>query len=132
MRTQELPLHDIKPLMPMHDYTLYFLAGAAAVAMLFLGLAVYLMLRRWRRFRRENRRKKCYEALERVDFGDAKTAAYAVTEFGRCFASDSPRLAEAYRNLTERLEAYKYRKTVPPIDEETRGYYRIFLGMIDV
>ena len=125
-------LHDIKPLMPMHDYTLYFLTAAAIVVTVIIVLVVYLAVRRWQHARRENRRQKCFDALQRIDFGDSKAAAYAITGYGRCFESDSPRLQEAFHNLTERLEPYKYKKTVPPIDEETRSYYRIFLGMIDV
>ena len=72
------------------------------------------------------------DALGTVDLDDAKRAAYAITTLGRCFAGDSPRMQEAYRNLSARLEPYKFKKTVPPIDEETRAYFRIFLGMIDV
>lgn len=132
MPADDVPLHDIKPLIAIHDYTPYYLAAATAVLLALLLVVAYLLLRRYRELRRRNRRRECLEALQAVDLGDAKAAAYAITRLGRCFAGDSPRLQEAYRNLSARLEPYKFRKTVPAIDENTRAYFRIFLGMIDV
>jgi hypothetical protein len=132
MRSDDIPLHDIKPLVEIHDYTPYYLAAAAAVVLFFLLLVLYLLIRRYLGERRENTRRACRRALETVDLDDAKQAAYAISRLGRRFAEDSPRLQEAFENLERRLEPYKFRKTVPPIDEETRAYFRIYLGMIDV
>lgn len=132
MRTDDIPLHDIKPLVEIHDYTPYYFALATAVAVVLLLLMLFVFVRRWRAARRSNRRHACLRALEAVSFDDAKAAAYELTRLGRCFADDSPRLSEAYANLCRRLEPYKYKKKVPKIDEETRAYFRIFLGMIDV
>ena len=50
----------------------------------------------------------------------------------RATPDDSTRCREAYDALVDRLAPYKYRKAVDPIDEETRSYYAIYLGMIDV
>ncbi|MEJ2468464.1 MAG: hypothetical protein P8Y51_05230 [Campylobacterales bacterium] len=132
MRSNDIPLHDIKPLIEIHDYTPYYLGAAAAVVLALLLVVAYLLVMQYRRSRGRNRRRECLEALNGVDLDHAKDAAYAITRLGRCFASDSPRLEEAYRNLSRRLEPYKFKKTVPPIDEETRAYFRIYLGMIDV
>ncbi len=132
MTNGELPLHDIKPPVEIHDYTvLFFTVAALVVAAVALAVA-FVAWRHWRQRRSENRRRRCFERLQHIKTDDAKAAAYAITRYGRCFAGDSERLREAYRNLTERLAPYKYRKTVPPLDEETLSYYRIFLGMIDV
>ena len=132
MPAADVPLHDIKPLIEIHDYTPYYLAAATAVLLVLLLLVLYLLVRRYRELRVRNRRRECLDALRAVDLGDAKAAAYAITRLGRCFAEDSPRLQEAFLNLAGRLEAYKFRKTVPAIDEDTRAYFRVFLGMIDV
>jgi len=132
MQDVDIPLHDIKPLIEIHDYTPYYLAAATAAVLILLALVLYLLIRRYREGRVRNRRRECLDALNRVDLGAAKEAAYAITRLGRCFSEDSPRLQEAYRNLTGRLEPYKFKKTVPAIDEDTRAYYRVFLGMIDV
>ena len=132
MQAVDIPLHDIKPLIEIHDYTPYYLAAATAAVLTLLGLVLYLLGRRYREGRGRNRRRECLDALGAVDLDDAKTAAYTITRLGRCFAEDSPRLQEAYLNLRGRLEPYKFKRTVPAIDEDTRAYYRVFLGMIDV
>lgn len=129
---RDIPLHDIKPLIQIHDYTLYYLLGASAVVVALLALLAYLLVHRYRLKKSFNHRQECFDALAALDLDQAKTAAYTITRLGRCFADDSPRLREAYDNLVHRLEPYKFKKSVPAIDEETRGYYRIFLGMIDV
>jgi len=131
-KSVDIPLHDIKPLIEINDYTLYYLAAATLVVLLLIIMVLYLLIRRYREGRVMNRRRECMDGLEAVDLDDTKAAAYAITRLGRCFADDSVRLQEAYLNLSSRLEPYKFKKAVPPIDEETRAYYRIFLGMIDV
>jgi len=131
-KSVDIPLHDIKPLVEITDYTPYYMAAAAMVVLMLAAVVLYLLILRYREGRKRNRRRECMNGLEAVDLDDAKAAAYGITRLGRCFADDSPRLQEAYRNLSSRLEPYKFKKAVPPIDEETRAYYRIFLGMIDV
>jgi hypothetical protein len=132
MQSQTLELHDIKPLIPLYDYTPYYLAAAGVAVLALVLLVGYVLVRRYRESRVQNRRQDAFDALGAVDLDDAKRAAYAITRLGRRFADDSPRLEEAYRNLSARLEPYKFKKSVPPIDEDTRAYFRIFLGMIDV
>lgn len=132
MKSDDIPLHDIKPLAEITDSTLIWLSFLAVLAAVLMLLAGYLLWKKWRSGRREDRRRVCYDALRNIDLDDAKNAAYAISRFGRCFASDSPRLNEAYDALSTRLSIYKYRRNVPPLDEETRSYYAVFIGMIDV
>jgi len=128
----DIPLHDIKPLMDVPDSSGSFLLLLMFVALIiFMGLA-YLLYQRIRSIKRLDRRKYHYKILQKIDFSDPKRAAYMITEHGRFFADDSERLYEAYQNLIERLERYKYRKEVSPIDDESRSYYKIYLEMIDV
>lgn len=132
MQGYDVPLHDIKPLMEIHDPTPVILGGASIVVVLLLLLVGYVLLKRVLISKRHSRRRRCFAQLEALELDSGKAAAYAISKLGRCFAGDSPRLGEAYDNLYGRLEPYKFKKSVPPIDEETRAYFRIFLGMIDV
>ena len=128
----DIPLHDIKPLMEVPDSSLTFLLlGLFVVTLLVVG-GLYLFYQHFKQNKEVNLRKKQYKALKNVDFKSPKEAAYKITEYGRFFADDSQRLKEAYENLTERLEPYKYRLEVAPIDDESRSYYKIYLEMIDV
>ena len=128
----DIPLHDIKPLMEVPDssFTLFTIVLLIVVVLL-LG-ALYLLYRFIQSQKTVNYRKIHYQALKKIDFKDPKRAAYAITEHGRIFAEDSERLNETYVNLVSRLEVYKYQKVVAKIDDESRSYYKIYLGMIDV
>ena len=128
----DIPLHDIKPLMEVPDNSAVVLGIMIIIAALLLSGALYLLYRFVRSRQTLNLRKVHFDALGKVDFSDSKKAAYAITDHGRIFADDSERLREAYDNLVVRLNRYKYRKMVEDIDEESRSYYKIYLGMIDV
>ena len=128
----EIPIHDIKPLMEVPDSSLAFLILGLSVVFLLLFGGGYLFYKHFKKRKRLNLRKEHFKALEDVDFSDPKKAAYTITEHGRFFAGDAPRLKEAYENMVERLEVYKYRRNVTPINDESRSYYKIYLEMIDV
>ena len=128
----DIPLHDIKPLMEVPDSSFIVFSVIFSIAVILLLSAFYLLYRFVRNRQTVNLRKLHYAALEAIDFSDPKKAAYAITDHGRTFADDSERLSEAYNNLVLRLDRYKYRKRVEAIDDESRSYYKIYLGMIDV
>ena len=128
----DIPLHDIKPLMEVPDNSFVLLGGIIIVATLLLSGGLYLLYKFVKSRQTLNLRKVHFDALGKVDFSDPKKAAYAITDHGRIFADDSERLREAYDNLVVRLNRYKYRKSVEAVDEESRSYYKIYLGMIDV
>jgi hypothetical protein len=128
----DIPLHDIKPLMEVPESSfIVFTVILCIVGLLLLG-ALFLLYRFVRNRQKLNLRKLHFSALEAVDFSDPKKAAYAITDHGRTFSDDSERLREAYNNLVMRLDRYKYKKQVETIDDESRSYYKIYLGMIDV
>lgn len=131
MRDANIPINDIAPLVEIHDYSFYYFLGvvvlvAVAIAVLFLAGMEQL------KKRQHTERKVMIDKLKSVDLSDPKHAAYTISEIGRFFEHDNERTHKAYRNLFERLEPYKYAPTVDPIDEETLGYYRLYLEIIDV
>jgi len=128
----DIPLHDIKPLVEIEDYSFWMLNGLIVAVVLISAALLYLLWRYLSERRRYNHRKTCIKALENVSFANAKEAAYAISRHGLCFADDSPRLQAAYNNLVSKLEPYKYKKTVEKIDDDTISYYHIYVGMIDV
>ena len=63
---------------------------------------------------------------------DTKKSAYAISSYGFTFKDDSQRHSEMYKNLSDRLESYKYKKNVEKFDSETLGYIDLYKGMLDV
>ncbi len=130
MKDLNIPLNDIAPLVEIPDYSLYYFIAVVLIVVA-LSLALILALLKQIRKRRINLRKERFNALSSIDFSDPKRAAYTISELGRVFASDNERTEKAYHNLFERLAPYKYALKVEMIDEETIGYYRLYLEIID-
>ncbi len=130
MKDLNIPLNDIAPLVEIPDYSLYYFITVVLIAVA-LSLALILALLKQIRKRRVNLRRERFGRLSSVDFSDPKRAAYTISELGRVFAFDNERTEKAYHNLFERLAPYKYAPKVEMIDEETIGYYRLYLEIID-
>lgn len=128
----DIPLHDIKPLVEVPDNSFYFLMGIIGVLLLVLLIGAYYLWRYITREKPRNLRKEALEVLKNIDFSDAKVSAYTMTKYGTFFSEDSPRHEEVFSNLNSRLSRYKYKENVEAIDNETIGYFNIYLGMCDV
>ncbi len=127
-----IPLHDIKPLVGVEEYSLYYLMGVGVIIILLLVGSVYLIFRWLKTRNRYSQRKEHYKALCEIDYKDAKRSAYDVTYYGATFKDDSPRHAQMYHNLLSRLEPYKYKKSVDDLEDEVISYIELYKGMIDV
>lgn len=128
----DIPIHDIKPLLEIEEYSLYYLiALGSVVAVVILGL-IYLFIRWLRHRNRFNIRREHLKLLKTVDFNDTKNAAYAITLYGLTFKHDSERHSRAYDDLVEKLEAFKYKKSVESFDKNTLHYIELYRGMLDV
>jgi hypothetical protein len=131
-QSYDIPLHDIKPIVEVQEYSLYYFLGATLFALiLVLGVAylIYMLLQKRNKF---NIRKEHFKLLNSLDLSDAKRSAYDVTIYGATFKNDSPRHQEMYENLINRLEVYKYKKDVDAYDGEIIGYIELYKEMIDV
>jgi len=71
-----------------------------------------------------------FEKIHNVDTSDAKEAAYEISYYGRLLA-ESQRELDLLESLDERLSRYKYKKEVKSLDDDTLGYYRLFLEVLD-
>jgi hypothetical protein len=132
MQGNEIPIHDIKPLLEVEDYSIYYFFGLIGVAIILAcGIAylLYVWLKRRKAF---NIRKEHIRLLKSVDLSDAKKAAYDITLYGATFKDDGHRQREMFKNLTDRLQDYKYKKEVDSIDNETLSYFELYKEMCDV
>lgn len=132
MNPDDIKIKDIKPLMEVPDQSFYIFLAVLFISLIILSGASYLFWRWYKTRSRLNLRKTTYQKLLHVDLKDPKKAAYEVTELGLFFREDSQRTQEMYDNLVVRLEKYKYKKIVDPIDMETQSYIELYQGMIDV
>ncbi len=128
MNPTQIPIRDIKPLLPIPDISIYLFIALLSAGILIVTAALIYLWRRWRLGRKTDPRVEWLKRLERIDYGDAKRAAYLMTRYGRLLAEDKRR-QEIMAQLLPRLERYKYKKSVPPLDEETKRFMKLFIEM---
>lgn len=132
VQSYDIPLHDIKPIIEVEEYSLYYFLGVVFISTLFILAVAYLIYMWLRKRNRYNKRKEHLKLLNTLDLNDTKNSAYALTLYGITFRDDSLRHKEMYDNLVARLEGYKYKKEVSSFDAEVLGYIELYRGMVDV
>lgn len=132
MQNYDIPLHDIKPLLEVEEYSLYYFSALCVVGVLLILAIAYIFYKSHKAKKRFNIRHEHRKLLKNLDLKDTKSAAYGITLYGLTFKNDSPRHSEMYENITQRLEAYKYKKSVENFDDEVLAYIELYKGMIDV
>jgi len=128
----DIPLHDIKPLLEIEDYSFYYFLGVSFLVLLLACGIIYFIYKYIKNKNRFNLKKEHLKLLNSINFSDAKKAAYEITLYGSSFKNDTKEHKEMYDKLVSKLEKYKYKKEVDPIDEETLEYFKIYKGMCNV
>jgi hypothetical protein len=128
----EIPLHDIKPLLVIQDYSFYYFVALVTIGAIILFGGLYVLYKHFSTKKRFNLRKEYYNQLRNIDLKKTKEAAYSLTKYGALFADDSGRHQKTYHDMLEKLEKYKYKKSVENFDRETLRIIELYRGMIDV
>jgi len=131
-KTYDIPLHDIKTIVEVQEYSLYYLLGFSVLVLILVFGLGYLIYKWYQKRNAYNQREEHFNLLNTLNLADTKQTAYAISLYGATFKDDSERHSSMYQNITSRLESYKYRKNVEIFDEETLGYIELYKGMIDV
>lgn len=109
-------LRDIKSLVDIPFPTLWFIIGGlVVVCLLFLG--AYLWYRFHQRTKAHSVRTKALIVLKQMDFSDAKEAAYCFTHNGYLVLGENALHVKHFEAIVHDLEAYKFKKEVPSLDE---------------
>jgi len=128
----QIPIHDIKPLLEIQEYSLYYFIALIFFSVVVLAVIIYFVVKYFKERKKFNIRKEHFAKLDAIDFTSAKTDAYNITFYGATFKGDGPRQSEMFQNLIERLDMYKYKKSVADFDDEIKAYINLYKDMIDV
>ncbi|MBA1437809.1 MAG: hypothetical protein FAF05_02280 [Epsilonproteobacteria bacterium] len=131
-QTIDIPLHDIKPLVEIQEYSLYYFIALVVLGVVVLMALGYLFYRYFQTKKRYNQRKEHKKMIEQIDLQNTKRAAYDLTYYGTTFADDSPRHRKYYDLMVEHLAPYKYKKNVEDFDDETLRHIGNYKEMLDV
>ena len=129
--SMDIPVHDVAPLLEIHEYSLVWFA-VLIICVFIVSYSVLMKMRLRGKPKEPNERQKSYERLMHVDLSDSKKAAYAISNEASFFAQDNESMQSDYRILLEHLEQYKYAPNVEPIDKEALALYRSYCQMIVV
>lgn len=128
----DIPLHDIKPLIEIQEYSMYYLIALGTIATIILFALLYLAFKYIKNRNKFNLRKFNLNKLRTIEFSEPKKAAYEITSLGLIFKDDSERHTRAFSTLQEDLESYKYKKDVDDFSDETKHLFEVYLGLLDV
>ncbi len=123
-------LKDIKPPVEVPDHSLWLLlaiAAAVVVAVVLLGVWYFRRVPK-RRKRGADPIEVAKSKLKKLDFTDAKEAVYTFDEYFPVLAKDSEELKREFEELQNRLDRYKYKREVPPLERDDIEAIR---GMIE-
>jgi len=132
MPADKILIHDIKPLIEIQEYSFYYFLAVVALGVIILLGAFYILYHYFKNRNKFNIRKEHLRLLNAISFSNSKQDAYDITLYGATFAQDNERISKAFEALVEHLEPYKYKKNVPPFDEETKHSFERYVGMLDV
>jgi len=118
-------LRDIKGLVEVTDYSLYYLSALVLLGLILLLILGALLYRRVTRKRVLTQREVAIGRLKSFAFDDAKESVYAFSHLAQYAVSESRR--EGLEKLLARLEPYKYRKEVPELDDELKAEMQRFI-----
>ena len=128
---EELKLHDIKGLVEIPDNSIYYFFGLMGLLTLSFIIAAIFFYKYLRRDKVLNLQKHYKEQLQSLNLSSAKESAYLLSHYGELLEK-SPEQEELFKNLSERLESYKYKKNVPDFDEKTQSEIQNFLDAMNV
>lgn len=109
---------DIQPLLAVSDYSFYYLLGVM-IAILAIVVTILFLLRG------KNPTATPLDQLKAVDFNHPKQAAYTISIYGKTYAKGE--LKEMFGELQQSLRPHKYKKTVPPVNDETKALFYRYL-----
>ena len=124
-------LRDIKPLLEIPDSSYYIFLALIALAVILVVAIVWFLVKKFWKKKKINMQKVYFEEFKNLDWTNVKQSAYEATELGRKLTLDNERGQEIYSQLVPMLEAYKYRKEVPALDEATLKQYNLLVHIID-
>jgi len=127
----ENELRDIKPLLEIPDSSYYIFLGLIFLGLTIVVLIIFFLIKKFWKKKKIDMQKVYFEQFKNLDWSEVKTSAYEATRLGRLLTKENERSKEIYEQLVPMLEAYKYKKEVPMLDEDTLNQYNLLVHIID-
>ena len=118
-------LRDIKGLVEVTDYSLYYLLGTVGVGAIVLIVLAVLPYKHLTKKDPMTQKKVAMELLEKFEFGDAKESVYEFSHLAQYAVNETQR--RELEELLAELEIYKFKKEVPELDAKLKAKMQKFI-----
>ncbi len=118
-------LRDIKGIVEVTDYSLYYflgVVGVCAIVLIVLAVVLYKYLSKKDPL---TQKKVAMDLLEKFEFGDAKESVYEFSHLAQYAVNETQR--RELEELLAELELYKFKKEVPELDEALKAKMQKFI-----
>ncbi|WP_331774249.1 hypothetical protein [Sulfurospirillum sp. 1612] len=120
-------LRDIKGIVAITDYSLYYLIALCVVILILIGLAIYWYLQPRRR-KKPTAKALALKKLKNINFENQKEVAYLFCLNSIYFVNEKNEAK--YNELVKKLERFKYKKEVPMLDDALKKEIQDFIGRL--
>ena len=120
-------LRDIKGIVPITDYSLYYLIALSLVILLLIGIAIYWYLQPKRK-KKPTEKELALKKLKNINFEDQKEVAYLFCLNSIYFVDEKNEFK--YKELVEQLDRFKYKKEVPMLEPKLKQEIQDFIGRL--
>jgi len=125
-----LKIHDIKDIVKIPDNSI-FIYFALILLSIILALSIIILIIKYFKNKKENKRKIYFNILKDIEFKDSKKDAYTITKYLRLLVLED-REKRLVNELINDLEIYKYKKEVSNINTNTKNKLTTLLDILDV
>ena len=118
-------LHDIKGIVEVTDYSLYYLLGVVLLGAIVLIIMARLLYKYLTTKDTLTQKKVAMDLLDKFEFGDAKESVYEFSHLAQYAVNDTQR--RELEELLAELEVYKFKKEVRELDAELKAKMKKFI-----
>ena len=115
-----IPIRDIKPNVEIIDFYWYLFISLLIILIL---IVITFIIRYF--VKKYNYKKNLLRELKNLPYDDSKKTAYLFTKYAKQFINEKNK--DKYYKIVEKLENYKYKPSVPPLDENIKKEIEEFI-----
>ena len=124
----KLNINDIKPLVDVSEYSLYFLIALITVLLSLLILILFLLIKKIKN-KKVNHQKLYIQELKNINLAQSKDAAYTMTKYLNLLEVKE-QYSQIKKDLLGSLTQYKYKKQTYQFDKKTKKLYQQLLDIL--
>lgn len=125
-----IEIKDIKPLLDIQDYSLFYLIAIILSSVIIVVVLLYKIYKYFKSKKANSKREKYLQILKNLNYNNPKDTAYDFTKYAKPLSTDE-KSQELYDNIVQNLSNYKYKKDVANITDDIKQNINIFIDIVE-